>query len=87
MKSVSYARQFDAENASMYLRVGVIGCGNISDIYLKNSALFKNVKYVACADIKDDAAEKQANQYGLRHHSIVYLFSSPWPKSDGDICG
>ena len=77
MKSVSYARQFDAENATMYLRVGVIGCGNISDIYLKNSALFKNVKYVACADIKDDAAEKQANQYGLRHDSVNDLLSAP----------
>jgi predicted dehydrogenase len=70
MKSVSYARQLDEENESMYLRVGVIGCGNISDIYLKNSPLFKNVRYVACADIKDDATEKQANRYGLRHDSV-----------------
>ena len=65
----------------MYLRVGVIGCGNISDIYLKNSAFFKNVKYVACADIKDDAAEKQANQYGLRQDSVKGLLTA----SDIDI--
>jgi predicted dehydrogenase len=65
----------------MYQRVGVIGCGNISDIYLKNSALFKDVKYVACADLKDAAAEKQAKQYSLRHDSVKGLLAA----SDIDI--
>jgi len=64
-----------------HLRVGLIGCGNISDIYLTNAPLFKNLKYVACADLKDDAAAKQANQYGLRHDSITGLLTA----SDIDV--
>jgi predicted dehydrogenase len=76
MNSVSYTRQTNPEEESMYLRVGVIGCGNISDIYLTNAPLFKDLKYVACADLKDDAAAKQANQYGLRHDSIEGLLTA-----------
>src|ERR1700733_8950070 len=60
----------------MYLSVGVIGCGNISDIYLTNAPLFKNLRYVACADLKDEVAAKQANQYGLRHDSIKGLLAA-----------
>ena len=32
-------------------KVGVIGCGNISSIYLKNASLFPNYEIVAVADI------------------------------------
>jgi predicted dehydrogenase len=40
------------------MNIGVIGCGNISGIYLKNlTTLFKNTKVVAVADL----VEKKAN--------------------------
>jgi predicted dehydrogenase len=76
MNSLGYSRQSKTKDESMYLRVGVIGCGNISDIYLTNAPLFKNLKYVACADLKDEAAEKKANKYGLRHDSVTGLLSA-----------
>jgi predicted dehydrogenase len=76
MNSVGYTRRTKTEEASMYLRVGVIGCGNISDIYLTNAPQFKSLKYIACADLRDDAAAKQANQYGLRHDSIKGLLAA-----------
>jgi predicted dehydrogenase len=76
MNSVGSTRETKTEEESMYLRVGVIGCGNISDIYLTNAPLFKNLKCIACADLKDEAAENQANKYGLRHDSVKGLFSA-----------
>jgi predicted dehydrogenase len=46
--------------------VGVIGCGNISDIYLTNlTQNFKNVEVKACADMFLEKAEQQKEKYGL----------------------
>jgi predicted dehydrogenase len=81
MSSVGSTREIKTEEEPMYLRVGLIGCGNISDIYLTNAPLFKNLKYIACADLNDDATAKQANKYGLRHDSIKELLSA----SDIDV--
>ncbi len=48
------------------VKVGVIGCGNISDAYFKASQTFKNLEIVACADQRRQAAEAKAVVYGLR---------------------
>ena len=34
------------------LGVGIVGCGNISGIYLRNMASFNGVKLIACADAR-----------------------------------
>jgi predicted dehydrogenase len=60
----------------MVLRVGLIGCGNISDIYLINAALFRDIEFVACADLRVEAAQKQAAKYGLDKRSIDELLAS-----------
>jgi len=41
------------------LRVGLIGCGRISDIYLKNCATFDGLEITACAslDIEESRAK------------------------------
>ena len=33
----------------MSVGVGVIGCGNISEVYLVNAKLFRDIRVVACA--------------------------------------
>lgn len=48
------------------LRVGVIGCGNISDAYLTRAAEFDALTVVACADVDPARAAKQAEKYGVR---------------------
>jgi predicted dehydrogenase len=48
------------------LRVGVLGCGNISDTYLTRSAEFDALEVVACADLDQARAEAQATRYGVR---------------------
>ena len=39
------------------MKAGLIGCGNISDAYLKNAAVFQHLRLVACADIREEAAK------------------------------
>ena len=54
----------------MPMRVGLIGCGNISDIYLINAPLFRDITFTACADINEAAAKRQAERYGLKARSV-----------------
>jgi predicted dehydrogenase len=46
--------------------IGVIGCGNISETYLRLAPLFANLKIVAVADIAPAAARARAEQFGVR---------------------
>ena len=46
-------------------RIGIVGCGNISTIYLKNIARFENIEVQAVADIDTARAEAQATAYGV----------------------
>ncbi len=48
------------------MKIGLIGCGMISEIYLTNCIeRFGNMEVVACADILLEAAEERARQFGL----------------------
>jgi len=44
---------------------GIIGCGNISGIYLKNSALTPHLRVVACADLDLERARAQAAAHNV----------------------
>ena len=44
------------------MKVGIIGCGNISEIYFKCQNIYNNFEIVACADIKLEAAKKNAEK-------------------------
>ena len=53
------------------MKVGVIGCGNIADIYFKNSKqYFNNFEIVACADINEEASKRFAEKYNVRQLSV-----------------
>ena len=60
-------------------RIGVIGCGNISGIYLKNChQFFRNLEVVACADMAREKAEACAKEYGVAQVlSVDELIASP----------
>jgi predicted dehydrogenase len=47
------------------VKVGVIGCGKISGIYLENGAIFDDIEIVACSDLVLERAEAQAKAYGV----------------------
>ena len=47
--------------------IGIVGCGVISDIYLKNlSTVFENTRVISVFDLNQEAAQKKAAQYGVR---------------------
>ena len=57
----------------MSFGVGVIGCGNISEVYLINAKLFRDIRVVACADIDAEAAKRQADRHGVTAASVADL--------------
>jgi predicted dehydrogenase len=59
-------------------RVGIIGCGTISGIYLKNSKWFDNFEIVACADIFMPNAEARAKEFNIpRVCTVDELLADP----------
>jgi predicted dehydrogenase len=45
--------------------VGLIGCGNISTIYLTNIPKYRGIAVRACADMRNDVAAAQAEKFGV----------------------
>ncbi|MFV0383291.1 Gfo/Idh/MocA family protein [Paracoccus sp. (in: a-proteobacteria)] len=58
------------------MRVGIIGCGNISDIYATNGPLFRDIDFVACADVIPAAADRLAGKFGLRQMTVGALLAA-----------
>ena len=58
-------------------KVGLIGCGNISGIYLQNSRRFRGADIVACADLDLERARAKASEAGIRAASVDELLSDP----------
>lgn len=60
------------------VKVGVVGAGKISGIYLENGAIFDDVEIVACADIMPERAEAQAKAYDIpKAYSPEELLADP----------
>ncbi len=49
-----------------FTSIGLVGCGVISEAYLKLSKLYSGIEIVACADIVPAVAKARAEQYGIR---------------------
>ncbi|MDQ0516153.1 putative dehydrogenase [Kaistia geumhonensis] len=60
----------------MRLRVGIVGCGNIAETYLRNARMFPGVELTACADLVPEAATRRADTYGLRALAVDELIRS-----------
>jgi predicted dehydrogenase len=59
-------------------KVGLIGCGAISGIYLQNAKKFAGIEIVACADVRLQAAQSRAEEYGVpKACSVDELLSDP----------
>jgi predicted dehydrogenase len=67
------------KSASFPLRVGVIGCGNISNAYFQHSQPYGDlVKIVACADIDLGRAQAKAAEHGVsKACSVKELLADP----------
>lgn len=47
------------------IRIGVVGCGNISQAYLRNAAMFPAIMPVACTDLNRSVAKARADEFGI----------------------
>jgi predicted dehydrogenase len=58
-------------------KVGIIGCGNISDRYLQWCPKFDILEVVACTDIDMPRAQAKAGQYGIRALTLDEMLADP----------
>ncbi|MDC1184992.1 Gfo/Idh/MocA family oxidoreductase [Alphaproteobacteria bacterium] len=58
------------------MRVGIIGCGNISETYFECQNLFNNFTIVACADINIEAAKNSAEKYNVKAFSVEDILAN-----------
>jgi predicted dehydrogenase len=58
-------------------KIGIIGCGKISGIYLQSDRTFANVQIVGCADIDRARAEEQAATYAIKAYAVEELLADP----------
>ncbi|MFB5189511.1 Gfo/Idh/MocA family protein [Alicyclobacillus fastidiosus] len=78
------------------INVGIIGCGNISAIYLSNLSKFPNVHVSACADIDIERATARAAEFNvdkacsveelLQDEEIQLVVNLTIPKAHAEVC-
>lgn len=77
------------------LKVGIIGCGNISGIYFQNLQRFDVMELAACADLDLDRARAKAEEHGVaRVYNVQAMLESDIdiivnltiPAAHADIC-
>lgn len=60
------------------MRIGIIGAGMISEIYLQNlTQKFDNIEVVAIASLNNDSALKKAQKYDIEACSVEKLLAKP----------
>lgn len=78
------------------IKVGVVGCGNISGIYFHNlTRVFKNLEVVACMDLIRERSESRAKEFGIprvcdpdefyRQEDIELVVNITTPKSHNEV--
>lgn len=56
-------------------KIGIIGCGNISNAYFNAAKRFDIIEVVACADINADAAKAKAEEHGVKALTVDKLLA------------
>lgn len=57
------------------MNIGVIGCGNISPLYLHAREHFPGLSFVACSDLDMEAARARAAEFGIEALSVDDLLA------------
>ena len=59
------------------VKIGLIGCGNISKAYFAGCKRYDILDLVACAYIDRPRAEEKAREYGVRACTVDELLADP----------
>jgi len=57
--------------------IGIIGCGDISEAYLKGAARSQLIRVKSCADLRAEAAQAKASAYGATAAPVDALLADP----------
>ncbi len=52
------------------MRVGIIGCGNISETYFNSQNIYNNINIISCADIDDSVSKQSAAKFNIKSESV-----------------
>lgn len=67
-----------SESTGNPVRIGIIGAGNISEVYCRNlTSMFDNTTVVGIADIVLERAQERADQFGIEALSVDELIDHP----------
>ena len=58
-------------------KVGIVGCGNISQIYFQAGKTFEILDIVACADLDLARAKAKAEEHGTQAMTVEQLLGDP----------
>ncbi len=58
------------------MKVGIIGCGNISETYFNCQNIYNNFEVIACADIDLEVARSSAEKHNVKFLSVEDLLSN-----------
>jgi len=61
------------------MKVGIIGCGNISETYFNCQKIFNNFEIIACADINTEFANESAEKFNIKAQSVDDIFLDIMP--------
>jgi len=79
---------------SSKIKIGIIGCGNISPVYFQASKTLEVLDLVGCADLDLSRAQKRAEEYGVQAFSVDQMLNHPdvkiiinltIPKAHGEV--
>lgn len=59
------------------VKIGIIGCGNISGIYLEKAQTFKIIEVAGCADLDFSRAKAQGDKYGVPAREVGDILADP----------
>jgi predicted dehydrogenase len=59
------------------VKLGIVGCGVISDAYLKGASRSKLVEVKSCTDLVPEVAAAKAAEYGIRAVAIEEMLADP----------
>ena len=58
------------------MKVGIIGCGNISETYFNCQKIFNNFEIISCADINTEFANESAEKFNIKAQSVDDILSN-----------
>jgi len=56
-------------------KIGLIGCGNIAETYLRSQEYFNNINIIACADINKVASDECAKKNHIKSLTVNELLN------------